>query len=73
MCLKNGPYNIASWGWLNVQFHMIAFFSIQDLALIIFLFYLCIGLRGFERTICVTSFQTKIFETPWSKVIDHNS
>ena len=33
MCLKNGPYNIASLGWLNVQFHMIGatFFSIQEL------------------------------------------
>ena len=31
MCLKNGPYNIASLCWLNVQFHMIGatFFSIQ--------------------------------------------
>ena len=71
MCLKNGPYNIASLGWLNVQFHMIG--ATFDLALIIFFFYWCIGMRGFERIICVTSFPTKIFETPWSKVIDHNS
>ena len=34
MCLKNGPYNIASLGWLNVQFHMIAFFSIQEYLII---------------------------------------
>ena len=36
MCLTNGPYNIASLGWLNVQFHMIGatFFSIQEYLII---------------------------------------